>query len=228
MTTFVLIHGAGSDGWYWHRVAPLLRADGHAVVAPDLPVGDDRAGLPEYTRAVLDVAGGRADVVLVAQSLGGFTAPLVAEELRAKLVVMVNAMTPFPGEPPGDWWGNTGWDGTVPETEDEVQEVFLHDVPADVAAESAGHAIPQSGTPFAQPWPLDEWPDVPARFLAGRDDRFFTLDFQRRVARERLGVDVGEIPGGHLVALSRPEELAAKLREYARAASSAPRPRFSR
>jgi hypothetical protein len=38
-----------------------------------------------------------------------------------------------------------------------------------------------------------------------------------RVARERLGadVDIAEIPGGHLVALSHPRELAARLLAYA-------------
>lgn len=45
MATYVLISGAGSDAWYWHRVVPLLRAEGHRVVVPELPVDDDAAGL---------------------------------------------------------------------------------------------------------------------------------------------------------------------------------------
>ena len=52
---------------------------------------------------------------------------------------------------------------------------------------------------------------MPTRFLQGREDRFFPLEFQRRVVRERLGLDVEELPGGHLLALSRPEELVAAL-----------------
>jgi pimeloyl-ACP methyl ester carboxylesterase len=47
--------------------------------------------------------------------------------------------------------------------------------------------------------------------LAGRDDRFFPLAFQRRVARERLGQDVVEVPGGHLAALSHPDAVASAL-----------------
>ena len=50
--------------------------------------------------------------------------------------------------------------------------------------------------------------------MAGRDDRFFPADFQRRIAAERLGLEVDEIPGGHLVALSRPVELADRLEAY--------------
>ena len=55
---------------------------------------------------------------------------------------------------------------------------------------------------------------MPTRVLAGRDDRFFPLDFQRRVARQRLAAEVDVVPGGHLVALSRPAELTARLIGY--------------
>ncbi len=79
MTTYVLVHGAGNDAWYWHLVEPELRAAGHDVVAPDLPCDDDRAGFAEYADVVVDAIGDRRDLVVVAQSLGGFTAPLVGE-----------------------------------------------------------------------------------------------------------------------------------------------------
>ena len=62
--------------------------------------------------------------------------------------------------------------------------------------------------------PLDRWPDVPTCAVAGRDDRLFPLELQRRVARERLGLPLDEIPGGHLVALSHPVELADRLVAY--------------
>lgn len=47
MATHVLIHGASSDSWYWHRVVPELQRLGHDVVAPDLPSDDDAAGPTE-------------------------------------------------------------------------------------------------------------------------------------------------------------------------------------
>jgi len=55
---------------------------------------------------------------------------------------------------------------------------------------------------------------VPTRFLQGRDDRFFPVEFQRRVVRERLGIALDEMAGGHFVALSRPKELADRLEAY--------------
>lgn len=39
------------------------------------------------------------------------------------------------------------------------------------------------------------------RVLTGEGDRFFPLDVQRRVTRDRLGL----VPGGHLIALSNPD-----------------------
>jgi hypothetical protein len=50
--------------------------------------------------------------------------------------------------------------------------------------------------------------------VAGRDDQLFPLKFQRKVAAERLGLDVDELPGGHCLALSRPGELADLLVGY--------------
>ena len=41
MSTFVLIHGAGDVGWYWHLVEAELRERGHEAVVPDLPCDDE-------------------------------------------------------------------------------------------------------------------------------------------------------------------------------------------
>ena len=86
----------------------------------------------------------------------------------------------------------------------------------------------QSGRPFEDPWPLSHWPDVPTRVVAGRDDRFFPIEFQRRVAEERLGLPVDEVPGGHLVALSRPSELADLLESYLGSSQATPLSRSMR
>jgi pimeloyl-ACP methyl ester carboxylesterase len=216
MATFVLLPGAGSDSWYWHLVVPHLEVAGHDVVAVDLPVADDAAGFEEYRDVTLEAIGDRRELIVVAQSLGGFTAPLVAERVPVDLIVLVAAMVPKPGESAGEWWNATGYaDAREPDASDDPVELFLHDVPADVAAASAHHTHEQSATPFARPYPLARWPDVPTRFLLCRDDRFFPADFQRRVVRERLGIVPDEMDGGHLPALARPQELASRLLAYA-------------
>ena len=222
MSRFILIPGAGGAAWYWHRVVPELRARGHEAVAVDLPGADERADLPEYADAVIAAVGSHRDAVVVAQSMGGFTAPVVCERVPVSLLVLVNAMIPLPGETAGDWWGDTGWEparvaaaqaGGYP-AEFDLATYFLHDVPADVAAAGEAHNFPEADIAFGQPCPVERWPDVPTRVVAGRDDRFFPLDFQRRVARDRLGLNVDVVPGGHLVALSRPAELTDQLTRH--------------
>jgi hypothetical protein len=53
--------------------------------------------------------------------------------------------------------------------------------------------------------------DGAVRSVAGADDRFFPLTFQRRLARERLGVELEETPGGYLAALSQPGAVVSAL-----------------
>jgi hypothetical protein len=220
MATFVLIPGAGGAAtWYWHRVVPLLRQAGHEAITVDLPAADETAGLPEYARLVAGAIGDRDDAVLVAMSLGGFTAPMAAAAVAVAGIVFVNAMIPVPGETAGTWWEHTGQAearlaaaerGGYP-AEFDLDTYFLHDVPPEVAATGEGHQFPEADAAFQTPCDFTAWPAVPIRVVAGADDRLFPAGFQRRVARERLGLDPDVLPGGHLIALSQPDALARYL-----------------
>jgi pimeloyl-ACP methyl ester carboxylesterase len=214
--TFVLIPGAGGTEWYWHRVVPLLQEAGHRAIPVDLPAEDPAAGLAEYAQLVIEAAGGSSTVILVAQSLGGFTAPLAAVKTDVRALVFVNAMIPLPSETPGEWWDATGWEEArrvaaersgYP-TEFDLDTYFLHDVPPEVAAAGERYQRAESDSVFASVCDFGDWPRVPTKVAAGAGDRFFPASFQRAVAKDRLGVDVDLLPGGHLNALSRPAELA--------------------
>ena len=220
----MLVPGAGGHTWYWHRLVAELERRGHRAVPVELPAADETAGLAAYADTVVAAIGGPLPVVLVAQSMGGLTAPLVCERVPVELLVLVNAMVPRPGETGGEWWTVTG--------QGAAAAGYLAELGLPPRARRRRHLLPrrarrrgrsgkeqplaQSGRPFEDPWPLDRWPDVPTRLVAGRDDRLFPLEFQRRVAAERLGLDVDEMPGGHLLALSRPVELADRLEAYLR------------
>jgi pimeloyl-ACP methyl ester carboxylesterase len=218
MSRFVLIPGSGGAGWYWSQVVPLLDAAGHHATAVTLPADDTSAGLAEYADLVV-AAAGSSPVIVVAASLGGFTAPLVCPRLEVDALVFVNAMIPLPGETAGDWWGHVGAvDARVEAAEAggyspefDLMTYFLHDVPPELAAEGESHQRDEADIVFTQPCQFTDWPPVPTRVLAGADDRFFPLSLQQRVARERLGREVDVVPGGHLVALANPTGVSAYL-----------------
>ena len=219
MSTYLLLPGAGGAAWYWHRTAERLRAAGHDVVAMDLPADDPAAGLGAYIDLALGAIDGRDDVVVAAQSMGAFTGVPVCARADVERLILLNAMIPAPGERATDWWDNTGSDdarlaaarvgGWTEEI--DLATYFLHDVPPDLAAESGEHARDEADIAFDEPCPFSSWPDVPTTVLAGRDDRFFPVEFQRRVARDRLGLDIVELPGGHLNALSQPDAVAGAM-----------------
>ena len=220
--SYVLVPGAGGEAWYWHRVVPLLEERGEHAVAVQLPGADESAGLADYADTIVAAAVGARDVTLVAQSMAGFSAPLAVDRLDVRRLVLVNAMVPAPGETAGDWWDNTGQsaarlakavsDGRVLTDAFDVVGEFFHDVPEDVTRAAFSRApAGQADRPFADPWPLFGWPDVPTSGIAGRDDRLFPLEFQQRVARERLGLELDVLPGGHLLAFGQPEALVEHL-----------------
>lgn len=224
MTTFVLLHGAGDVGWYWHLVVDELHRRGHDAIAPDLPCDDAGATFHDYADAVVNEVGDRRDLVVVAQSYGAFTAPLVAARLPVDVLVLVAGMIPTPGEPPADWWRNTGHGPAVREQarrdggvtgHDDPSVTYYHDVPHGLAEQAQAKARSEAERAYTDPWPLDAWPYVTTRFVVCTRDRAFPAAFMRRLAADRLGIVPDEIDAGHCVALSRPRELAALLIDHA-------------
>ena len=229
MATFVLIHGAGDGGWYWHLAEQELREQGHGVVAPDLPAGLESARLEDYADAAVAAVGDperlARPLVVAGQSFGGFTAPLVAARLRADVLGFVTAMVPAPGESPDDWWANTGFRQAVDEQaaldggltgHEDPYVVFYQDVARPLAeaalARERDHPVPS----MPEPYPLPALPDVRTRFVLCTEDRFFPPGLMHRVVAERLpGVTPDEIAAGHCVALARPKELADILAGWA-------------
>ena len=211
--TYVLIHGAGDVGWYWHLVEAQLRMLGHDVIARDLPVDDDSAGLSDYADVVVAAIGDRDDLVVVAQSFGGYIAPIVCDRIPVRLLVLVAAMIPAPGESAEEMFANTGYE-RAKQSDSSDFETFYHDVAPTLAAEALSKGRRQSQTPSKEPWPLAAWPDVPTRFLLCRHDRLFPRTWLRRIVGERLGIVPDEIDSGHTPALSHPRELVLRIEAY--------------
>ncbi|GAB3749277.1 alpha/beta fold hydrolase [Microlunatus parietis] len=226
----LLIPGADGRPWFWHRLVAELDRRGCRAVAADLPKSADST-LDDYADAAAAAAAGDGPWIVVAQSLGAFTAPLLCTRLPVERLALVNPMIPSPGETAGDWWEHTGQGPASAEAAArdgrpagfELVRDFFHDVPPEITEQAFADAeVAELGGVFAQPWPLRSWPAVPTQVIQGADDRFFPLDFQRRVVRDRLGLDqLTVIPGGHLNALSRPAELADALLSWSPAGPAA-------
>jgi pimeloyl-ACP methyl ester carboxylesterase len=217
MATFAFVHGAWHGGWAWDLVRPELEARGHRVVAPDLPCEDVDAGVEEYAAVLRDALDGVEDAIVVGHSLGGLTIPLVA----ARRLVFLCAYVPEPGralrERGADAWGGPGFaESTV---RDELGRSYWPDL--DAAAhdlqyppEAAGLAAKlrrQARKPVSDPSPLTALPDVERTFVVCSSDYAIPPDFQRRMAREELGVEPVELDTGHSPMLTLPRELAALL-----------------
>jgi pimeloyl-ACP methyl ester carboxylesterase len=176
-----------------------------------------RRELSSYADTVVSAIGDRADLVVVAQSFGGYTAPIVCSRVPVELLVLVAAMVPLPGEAAEEMFTNTGYQQAYKRQQQEDHSdlaVFYHDVSPDLAAEALAKGRRQAETPGREPWPLAAWPAVPTKYLLCRNDRLFPGEWTRRVVRERLGLIPDEIDSGHCPALSRPQELTDRLEAY--------------
>ncbi len=96
MSTFVLVHGAGSGAWVWHKVAPRLAAQGHKVITPDLPghglnpMPMAEVSLEGYVACIGDILKAQPEpVVLVGHSLGGAVISQVAEYCPDRIQTLV-------------------------------------------------------------------------------------------------------------------------------------------
>ena len=65
--------------------------------------------------------------------------------------------------------------------------------------------------PPAGEYPLPRHPDIPTVLVYAADDELFEPAWERFMARELLGVEPIEIPGGHFPMAEAPDALAALL-----------------
>jgi pimeloyl-ACP methyl ester carboxylesterase len=224
VTTFALVHGGWHDASCWDSLTPLLEEAGHDVIAVDLPCDDESASFDTYADVVCAALDGcDDDVFLVAHSLGGHTAPLVASRRRVRHLVYLCALVPEIGrsvfdqlldEPtmlnPAyrkgvefDAQGRQVWADL-----DVARAMFYNDCDEPTAEAALKRLRPQAAYPGTATCTLAEYPSVSCTYVVCTDDQILGNEWSRRIARDRLGADLIEMPGSHSPFLSRPSALA--------------------
>ena len=222
----VLVHGAYHGAWCWDFLTPVLERLGHRSITVDLPISDPMLGAADYARLIEDAMDPDTESVLVGHSMAGLVIPLVAASRRVRKLVFLASMLPSPGKSVNEQRGVEHIDGRLPPVHAEwtdlgddvwmvgphtATELFFHDAPAAVARWATQRLRPQSYRVLTEITPLTAWPDVESLSIVCRDDRAINPVWVRSAARERLGVEAIELPGGHSPFLTRPAELARLL-----------------
>ena len=217
MSTFGLVHGGGFGAWCWDRLIPELEARGHRAATVDLGLEDQAAGAARCAEVVAEAFAAIDELVLVGHSIAGLIVPLVAAQRPVRRLVFLHALLPRVGQSVVDQLGSEPdmfnaelFAARAPFWEDEAvaRRFLLHDCPPEIARDAFRRLRPEPGRLGSEVTPLRAWPEVPAAYVVCADDRTATPAWARRAARERLGVEPIEIPGGHCPFLSRPAQLA--------------------
>jgi pimeloyl-ACP methyl ester carboxylesterase len=223
LATFCLIHGAGHDASCWDPLVPSLEERGHRVLTPELPLHDPEARFDQRIQpALAALDGAEAPVVIVGHSQGTAYSSLIAARRPVSLLVHLcprlggfeppsgaprtfRQGIPFPAERPDR---TSTWDA------DTAINAFYRRLPPERAKALAQRLRPM--VPPVGEYPLDEHPDVPTVLVYAADDELFEPAWERFMARELLGVEPIEIPGGHFPMQEDPEGLGELLSRCAR------------
>jgi len=239
MATFVLVHGAWHGGWCWRHIAPLLRARGHQVHAPDLPGhGDDPvpAGaqtLDSYAERISTVLDScKDDVILVGHSLGGLVISIVAEARpeRLRRLVYVTAFLPRDGDslvricsvdpdnPLNAASVRTPDQKCVTVDPERVREIFYADCPAEDLALAKMRLGPEPMAVMFQTVHVtpERFGRVPRAYIHCALDVALPLFVQEQMVAASPCETVLTLPTGHSPFFAAPEQLATQLDSLAR------------
>jgi pimeloyl-ACP methyl ester carboxylesterase len=221
-----LVHGSYHGAWCWDFLRPELERLGHRVITVDLPISDPRSGAAEYAATVERALEGSDRPLLLGHSMAGLVVPLVAAHRPVHALVLLAAFLPQPGTSMDDQRAAEPIDGRVPPTTSEwtdlgddvwmvgpntATEIFFHDATPSAARWATSRLRPQAYRVMHETTPLTTWPDVDVASVVCRDDRAINPEWVRSAARDRLGVEPYELPGGHSPFLTRAAELARLL-----------------
>ena len=200
MAHFVLVHGAWHGGWCWEHVAPLLRAAGHRVSAPDLAgMGDDRTPfaadvLAQWAGQVASIASAGEPAILVGHSRGGIViseAAEVAPQAVRRLVYLTAFLLPAgeslqanvekAGPGTGPEMIIDGARGTCTVSAGTERGIFYHRCSDAVARAAIEKLCPEPLEPLARGLRItpQRFGSVPRAYIEALDDQAIRIGHQR-------------------------------------------------
>ncbi|MGZ3753626.1 MAG: alpha/beta fold hydrolase [Mucilaginibacter sp.] len=232
--TIVLVHGAWSDATAWQAVIPALKAQGHEVIAVNLPGhGSDATsfaniGLQSYVDAVKNAIGDRKNVILVGHSMAGLVISEVAEEIpgQIKALVYLAAYLPQNGESllslakqdadshVGKYLQIDQATGSANVAKDGVIDVFAADAPAQVGDYLANNIKPEPLAPLATPVTLTDgkFGSVKKVYIHTTEDHAVSFALQQTMVKNNGHISKEySLPGSHTPFIAMPDKLAAIL-----------------
>ena len=235
MSTYVLVHGAYHGAWCYAKVAPLLEAAGHTVIAVDLPghgdnpVPREQINLAAYVDHVCRIVDAQAaPVILVGHSLGGITISQVAEERpdKIKTLVFLTAIMPKNGESRADVAARVAENSTVAQArvptddglastvrDDLIKPLFYADCSDEDIATAKANLVPQASELITAKVRLSEarYGSVPRVFIECLRDGAIPIEMQRQMVAALPCVKVMTLDTSHSPFFSAPQELADHL-----------------
>jgi pimeloyl-ACP methyl ester carboxylesterase len=235
MSTFLLLHGAFHGGWCWARVAPILRAQGHAVFTPTQTGLGERAHLlsrditlDTFVQDVVAVLENEEleDAVLVGHSFGGIGITGAADRVRERVRGLIYL------------------DSVIPQNGCSALDLSTAEVAAErrrLAAENGGLSVapPEPAVYGVPPGPDADWVrrrltphpfgaldsrltlanppgnGLPCTYVFCTDPVYASLARHRDFARAQPGWRWREFAASHDAMITHPAETAALLMELA-------------
>jgi pimeloyl-ACP methyl ester carboxylesterase len=236
MATFILIHGSWHGGWCFDAVKALLEAQGHAVIAPDLPgMGGTDEEMAQITlqgwgnfAAELCRNASQKPVILAGHSRGGLVVSQAAETAPEAInaIVYICAMMLPDGMSRAQFKDmeepNPAFDALISKTPGghgsiitgaNPQAVFAQLSPRDAVAAAMARLVSEPHGPRATPVHVtpERWGAIPRTYVECTADRTIPISSQRRMLALSPGARVVTLDADHSPFLSRPQALAQAL-----------------
>lgn len=229
MTSYVLVHGSWHGPWCWERVIYQLTSLDHRAVAVDLPILDTTAGTEEYVGAIEAAIEDPSDTVVVAHSMSGLIAPVLAQRLHAqghglRELVLLASLLPLPGHSwveqdvklLPDWTSATASlrvdaEGRSYWPPARAAEVLYHDCSPLDAAAAVEQMRPQARVVQLETSPLADTSLGRTRYIVCTKDRGIPAEWAAHTAQKRFGARIEYMETGHSPFWSHPDVLTRSL-----------------